>query len=40
MITRKKPSDKFLIVMQVIGMIIIFALMILAFGNDIMRLLQ
>ena len=40
MITGKKPSDKFLIVMQVIGMIIIFALMILAFGNDIMRLLQ
>lgn len=40
MITRKKPSDKFLIVMQVIGMIIIFALMILAFGNDIMRLLR
>ncbi len=40
MLTGKKPSDKFLIVMQVIGMILIFALMILAFGNDIMRLLR
>lgn len=40
MLTGKKPSDKFLIAMQVIGMILIFALMILAFGNDIMRLLR
>ena len=37
-ITRRKPSDKFLEVMQVIGMILIFALMILAFGNDIFKL--
>ena len=37
-ITRRKPSDKFLEVMQVIGMILIFGLMILAFGNDILRL--
>ena len=40
MVTGRKPSDKFLIVMQIVGMIIIFALMILAFGNDIMRLLR
>ena len=38
LITGKKPSDKFLEVMQVIGMILIFALMILAFGNDILKL--
>ena len=37
-ITRRKPSDKFLEVMQIIGMILIFALMILAFGNDILKL--
>ena len=37
-ITRKKPSDKFLEVMQIIGMILLFALMILAFGNDIFKL--
>lgn len=37
-ITGKKPNDKFLMVMQVIGMILIFGLMILAFGNDIFRL--
>ena len=37
-ITRRKPSDKFLEVMQVIGMILIFGLMILAFGNDILKL--
>ena len=37
-ITRRKPSDKFLEVMQVIGMILIFGLMILAFGNDIIKL--
>lgn len=40
MITGKKPSDKFLFVMQLIGMIFIFGLMFLAFGNDIMRLIN
>ncbi len=40
MLTGRKPSDKFLMVMQVIGMILLFGLMILAFGNDIMRLLR
>ena len=39
-ITGRKPSDKFLYVMQVIGMILIFGLMFLAFGNDIARLLR
>jgi regulator of sigma E protease len=37
-ITRRKPSDKFLMVMQIIGMIFIFGLMILAFSNDIFRI--
>ena len=37
-ITRRKPSDKFLEVTQIIGMILIFGLMILAFGNDIFKL--
>lgn len=40
MITGKAPSEKFLMVTQVIGMILIFMLMILAFGNDIGRLLR
>ena len=40
MITGRKPSDKFLYVMQLIGMILIFALMFLAFGNDIARLIK
>ena len=38
MITGKKPSDRFLYVAQIIGMILIFGLMFLAFGNDIARL--
>ena len=38
MITGRKPSDKFLYVMQIIGMILVFGLMILAFGNDIVKL--
>ena len=40
MITGRKPSDRFLIAMQMIGMILIFGLMFLAFGNDIARLLK
>ena len=36
-ITGRKPSDKFLMATQIIGMVLIFALMILAFGNDIAR---
>jgi len=38
MFTGKKPSDKFLYITQIIGMILIFGLMFLAFGNDIARL--
>ena len=38
MITGRKPSDNFLYITQLIGMIIVFGLMILAFGNDISRL--
>ena len=40
MITGRKPSDKFLYVTQLIGMIMVFGLMFLAFGNDIGRLLR
>ena len=38
MITGRKPSDKFLEVMQYIGFAILFALLIYANGNDIYRL--
>ena len=40
MLTGGKPSDKFLMVAQMIGMMLLFALMFLAFGNDIGRLLK
>ena len=40
MITGRKPSDKFLEVAQVIGMILLMLLMVLAFGNDIRRLIH
>ena len=39
-VTGRKPGEKFLIVSQIIGMIIIFGLMFLAFGNDIARLIH
>ena len=38
MITRKKPSDRFLYIAQIIGMILLFGLMFLACGNDIASL--
>ena len=38
MITRRKPSDKFLYVAQIIGMVLLIGLMVLAFGNDIFKL--
>ena len=38
-ITRRKPSDKFLEYAQVAGMIILFALLIYANGNDLFRFL-
>lgn len=39
-ITGRKPGDRFLEGAQIIGMILLFALMILAFGNDIGRLIR
>jgi regulator of sigma E protease len=36
-VTGRKPSDKFLYIAQIVGMILIFGLMFLAFGNDIAR---
>lgn len=40
MITGRKPSEKFLYVAQMIGMILLILLMMLAFGNDIGRLIR
>ena len=40
MVTGRKPSDRFLMVTQVIGMFLLLLLMFLAFGNDIARLLR
>ncbi len=40
MITGRKPSERFLIVAQMIGMFLLLALMFLAFGNDIGRLIN
>jgi len=40
MITGRKPSDRFLSIAQMIGMVLLLALMILAFGNDIGRLIH
>ena len=38
MISGRKPSDKFMMVMQMIGMVLLLALMLLAFGNDFTRI--
>ena len=38
MVTGRKPGDKFLEYAQMAGMILLLALMVLAFGNDIFRL--
>ena len=40
MITGHKPSDRFLLVAQMIGMVLLLGLMFLAFGNDIGRLIN
>lgn len=40
MITGRKPSDRFLEAAQIIGMILLLLLMVLAFGNDIARLVR
>jgi regulator of sigma E protease len=39
-ITGRKPSDKFLEYAQIVGMVILFALLIFANGNDIVRLIR
>lgn len=38
MISGHKPGEKFLVVAQMIGMVLILALMVLAIGNDIVRI--
>ena len=38
MITRRKPSDKFMEIAEYIGLILVFALIIFANGNDIIKL--
>ena len=38
MITGRKPSDKFMEYAQLVGMILLFALMIYALGLDIWRI--
>ena len=40
MITRRKPGQRFLVITQMIGMLLLLALMVLAFGNDIGRLIH
>ena len=40
MITGRKPSDRFLEAAQIVGMILLLLLMVLAFGNDIARLIR
>lgn len=37
-VSGRKPSDKFLTVMQMLGFVLLMALMLLAFGNDFARL--
>ena len=39
-VTRRKPSDRFMVVAQMVGMVLLFAIMFLAFGNDIGRLIK
>lgn len=40
MLTGRKPGDRFLQVAQIVGMLLLLLLMLLAFGNDIGRLLR
>ena len=39
MISGRKPGEKFLVAAQLVGMALLFALMFLAFGNDLARIL-
>ena len=38
MVTRRKPSEKFLEIAQYAGMIILLSLLLFANGNDVVRL--
>ncbi len=40
MLTGRKPGEKFLLAAQLVGMVFIFGLMFLAFGNDIARIIR
>ena len=40
MLTGRKPSDRFMAIAQMIGMVLLLLLMFLAFGNDIGRLIK
>ena len=40
MVTGRKPGEKFLLAAQLVGMVFIFGLMFLAFGNDIARIIR
>lgn len=40
MVTGRKPSDRFMMVAQMVGMALLIMLMLLAFGNDIGRLIH
>ena len=40
MVTGRKPSDRFLTAAQIVGMLLLLLLMVLAFGNDIARLIR
>ena len=40
MITGRKPSDQFILAAQMVGMVLLLLLMLLAFGNDIGRLIR
>ena len=40
MVPGRKPGERFLVVAQLIGMVLIFGLMFLAFGNDISRIIH
>ena len=40
MLTGRKPSDRFILAAQMVGMVLLVLLMLLAFGNDIGRLIR
>jgi len=39
-VTGRKPGEQFLVIAQMVGMVIVFGLMFLAFGNDIARIIH